>query len=80
MRGPRYVVTKCETPVLAADEAHAVLEAIDTGTVTGLRDRALIGVMVYSFARVNAVDPPGAVLTASGGSLSIFSRITFPCW
>jgi integrase/recombinase XerD len=55
VRGPRYVVTKGKTPVLAADEARAVLDAIDTGTVTGLRDRALIGVMVYSFARVNAV-------------------------
>jgi site-specific recombinase XerD len=55
VRGPRYVVTKGKTPVLAADEARAVLDAIDTGTLTGLRDRALIGVMVYSFARVNAV-------------------------
>jgi site-specific recombinase XerD len=55
VRGPRYVVTKGKTPVLAADEARALLDAIDTGTLTGLRDRALIGVMVYSFARVNAV-------------------------
>ncbi len=55
VRGPRYVVTKGKTPVLTADEARAVLDAIDTGTLTGLRDRALIGVMVYSFARVNAV-------------------------
>jgi integrase/recombinase XerD len=55
VRGPRYVVTKGKTPVLAADEARAVLDAIDPGTLTGLRDRALIGVMVYSFARVNAV-------------------------
>jgi site-specific recombinase XerD len=28
---------------------------IRRNTVTGLRDRALIGVMVYTFARVNAV-------------------------
>jgi site-specific recombinase XerD len=55
VRGPRYVVTKGKTPVLAPDEARALLDAIDTGTLTGLRDRALIGVMVYSFARVNAV-------------------------
>jgi site-specific recombinase XerD len=55
VRGPRYVVTKGKTPVLGADEARAVLEAIDTGTLTGLRDRALIGVMIYTFARVNAV-------------------------
>jgi site-specific recombinase XerD len=55
VRGPKYVVTKGKTPVLAADEARALLDAIPTGTLTGLRDRALIGVMVYTFARVNAV-------------------------
>src|SRR5205085_891875 len=31
------------------------LDAIDTDTIGGLRDRALIAVMVYSFARVGAV-------------------------
>jgi site-specific recombinase XerD len=55
VRGPRYVVTKGKTPVLAADEARALLDSIPTGSLIGLRDRALIGVMVYSFARVNAV-------------------------
>ena len=55
VRGPKYVVTKGKTPVLAADEARALLDAIPTETPTGLRDRALIGVMVYTFARVNAV-------------------------
>jgi site-specific recombinase XerD len=55
VRGPRYVVTKGKTPVLAADEARALLNSIPTDSLIGLRDRALIGVMVYSFARVNAV-------------------------
>jgi site-specific recombinase XerD len=55
VRGPKYVVTTGKTPVLQVDEARALLDAIDTGTLTGLRDRALIGVMVYTFARVNAV-------------------------
>jgi site-specific recombinase XerD len=55
VRGPRYVVTKGKTPVLAADEARALLDAIPIGSPIGLRDRALIGVMIYSFARVNAV-------------------------
>ena len=55
VRGPKYVVTKGKTPVLAADEARALLDAIPTDTLIGLRDRALIGVMVYTFARVNAV-------------------------
>jgi integrase len=49
------VVKKGKTPVLTAEEARALLDAIPTNTLTGLRDRALIGVMVYTFARVNAV-------------------------
>jgi integrase/recombinase XerD len=37
------------------DEARTPLAAIYTRTFTGLPDRALIGVMVYTFARINAV-------------------------
>jgi len=55
VRGPKYVVTRGKTPVLTTEEARALLDSIDPGTLTGLRDRALIGVMVYTFARVNAV-------------------------
>jgi integrase len=55
VRGPKYVVKKGKTPVLDQDEARALFEAIDTTTVAGLRDRALIGVMVFGFARVGAV-------------------------
>jgi len=55
VRGPRHVVKKGKTPVLAADEARALLDAIDTSTMIGLRDRALVGLMVYTFARVGAV-------------------------
>ena len=40
--------------MLTADEARQLLDSIDTGTLIGMRDRALIGVMGYSFARVNA--------------------------
>jgi integrase len=43
-----------KTPVLSAEEARKLLESIETTTLIGLRDRALIGVMVYSFARVGA--------------------------
>jgi site-specific recombinase XerD len=55
VRGPKYVVKKGKTPVLNADEARTLLDIIPTDSLTGLRDRALIGVMVYTFARVNAV-------------------------
>ena len=69
VRGPKYVVNKGKTPVLAAEEARALLDAIwivrktrlpngavsEQADLVGLRDRALVGVMVYTFARVGAV-------------------------
>ena len=55
VRGPKYVVKKGKTPVLNAEEARALLDSIDTASLPGLRDRALIGLMVYTFARINAV-------------------------
>ena len=55
VRGPKYVVKKGKTPVLTADEARQLLDAIDLSSISGLRDRAIIGAMVYSFARVSAV-------------------------
>ena len=48
------MVTSGQTPVLDAAETRALLDRIDTSTVVGLRDRALIGLMVYSFARIGA--------------------------
>ena len=55
VRGPKHVVTTGATPVLSPAEARRLLAAIDTGTLAGLRDRALVSVMLYSFARVSAV-------------------------
>jgi site-specific recombinase XerD len=54
VRGPAYSVRRGKTPVLAPDEARRLLKAIDVTTPAGLRDRALIGLMVYSFARIGA--------------------------
>jgi integrase len=55
VRGPRYSQKKGKTPVLDREEARALIESIDTSTLTGLRDRALIATMIYTFARVSAV-------------------------
>src|SRR6516225_7254386 len=68
VRGPKYAVKKGKTPVLTPDEARALLDSIpivktDTEDgvevnrpdFLGLRDRALIGPMAYTFARVGAV-------------------------
>jgi site-specific recombinase XerD len=54
VRGPSHIVTSGQTPVLDPAEARALLDSIDTSTPAGLRDRALIGLMVYSFARIGA--------------------------
>ena len=53
VRGPKHVVTKGATPVLSPAETRSLLEAIDPGPLVGLRDRALVSVMLYSFARVS---------------------------
>ena len=54
VRGPRHVVKAGKTPVLSAKETRALLDGIDVSTLVGLRDRAFLGVLVYSFARVSA--------------------------
>lgn len=55
VRGPRHVVKTGKTPVLTGEEARQLIDSIPTDSFIGLRDRALIGLMVYSFARVGAV-------------------------
>ena len=55
VRGPRHSVMKGSTTVMSSEDTTAFLKSIDTAHVVGLRDRALIAVMVYSFARVSAV-------------------------
>jgi integrase/recombinase XerD len=55
VRGPRHSVRKGSTTVMSSEDTRAFLKTIDTSHVVGLRDRALIAVMVYSFARVSAV-------------------------
>ena len=54
VRGPSHSVRLGKTPVLDPQEARRLLDAIDVTTLAGLRDRALIGLMVYSFARIGA--------------------------
>jgi len=54
VRGPSHSVKRGKTPVLDPSEARQLLDAIDVTTPVGLRDRALIGLMVYSFARIGA--------------------------
>ena len=55
VRGPKHVMKKGKTPILSAEETRQLLDSIDTSSVVGLRDRAIIAAMVYSFARVGAM-------------------------
>ena len=54
VKAPRQKLGKGKTPVLTAEEAGELLRSIKTDDVPGLRGRALIGVMVFTFARVSA--------------------------
>ncbi|SAL52677.1 tyrosine-type recombinase/integrase [Caballeronia concitans] len=54
VRGPSHTTKQGKTPVLDASEARQLLDSIDVSTPIGLRDRALIALMVFSFARVGA--------------------------
>lgn len=55
VRLERYEVTEGRTPEIAVDEVRLLLGSIDVGTMLGRRDRALIGFLVYTAARVGAV-------------------------
>ena len=51
----RFSRTEGKTPAFVEGEVQRLLEAIETSTHTGLRDRALLGVLAYTFARIGAV-------------------------
>jgi integrase/recombinase XerD len=55
VKGPTHVVKRGKTPVLSVEDARTLLDSIPTDSLHGLRDRALIGVMLFSFARISAV-------------------------
>ena len=54
VRGPKHVVKTGKTPVLEGDEWRRLTNSIPTDTVRDLRDRALIAMLTYSFARITA--------------------------
>jgi site-specific recombinase XerD len=55
VRGPKHSVKKGKASVLSAEEMRTLLDSINTSKLIGLRDRALIALMGYAFARVGAV-------------------------
>ena len=54
VRGPKLKVTTGKTPVLDEADAKLLLNSITGTDLVSLRDRALIALMIYSFARISA--------------------------
>jgi len=54
VRGPSHRVKTGKTPILDSEDTRQLLNSIDISKPSGLRDRALIALMVYSFARIGA--------------------------
>jgi len=54
VRAPKYSARTGKTPVLSPQEARQLLDSIPMDSIIGLRDRALIALMTYSFARIGA--------------------------
>src|SRR6202790_1035325 len=50
----RFSRTEGKTPAFVEGEVQKLLGVIETSTHTGLRDRALLGVLAYTFARIGA--------------------------
>src|SRR5262249_8210674 len=55
VKGPTHVVKRGKTPILSVEDARTLLDSTPTESLQGLRDRALISGMLFSFARVSAV-------------------------
>ena len=58
--------------MLSAAEARGLLDEIDLSTLAGLRDRARIGVQVFSFARITAAVLMGVADYCTQGRRSFF--------
>lgn len=54
VRGPAFSRTRGATPALGKDEVRRLLVSIGTDTLKGLRDRALIALLLFSWARIDA--------------------------
>jgi site-specific recombinase XerD len=55
VKAERYSVIEGKTPEIGAEQARTLLRSIDVSNPVGLRDRAILAVLVYTAARVGAV-------------------------
>lgn len=55
VRGERYEVVEGKTPEITVAGARKLLASIDTSNVVGLRDRAIVAILIYTASRAGAV-------------------------
>lgn len=55
VKGPRFSARHGTTPILTDTETRRLFDSIDTTDIMGLRDKALLAVLIYAVARVGAV-------------------------
>lgn len=55
VRGERLQVIEGKTPEIGVVPARRLLRSIDTSGIVGLRDRAIIGILIYTAVRVGAI-------------------------
>src|ERR1700722_4422709 len=55
VRGVKYSAVDGKTAEITVSQAKKLFKSLDTSNVVGLRDRAVIGVLAYTGARVGAV-------------------------
>ena len=54
VRGPKHSARRGKTPVLIPEQARRLIDSIELTNAVAFRDRALIGLMIFSFARISA--------------------------
>jgi integrase/recombinase XerD len=70
VRGERYSLTEGKTPEITVDQERALLASIGVDDIVGLRDRAIVAILIYTAARIGAVAGLTVGSFAPGGSQS----------
>ncbi len=55
VRAERLQVIEGKTPEISIEQARMLMRSMDTSHAVGLRDRAIVGILIYTAARVGAI-------------------------
>ncbi len=55
VKGPKHIQREGSAPILTAGKATEFIEGLPTSSIKDKRDRAIIGVLAYAFARVSEI-------------------------